>query len=115
MTTPFTADFVDALADALADRLAQALGERKLAADVVDAATLAARLGVSAQWVRDHAGELGGWRMGDGPKAPYRFDARTAEQRLRGRTPVEPDPPTQRPPSPRREAGLLPRRGDDPT
>lgn len=32
------------------------------------------RLGFSAEWVRDHAKELGGWRAGDGPKAQWRFD-----------------------------------------
>ncbi|HKZ14407.1 MAG TPA: hypothetical protein VJL81_11225 [Solirubrobacterales bacterium] len=34
----------------------------------------AARLGFSTEYVRDHAAELGGVKLTDGPKAPWRFD-----------------------------------------
>lgn len=82
MTAPLTSEDIDELADAIADRLGDA-SERLVAPAVVDAATLASRLGVSSQWVRDHAEDLGGWRLGDGPKAPYRFDAHTAIRAMR--------------------------------
>ena len=57
---PVTDEFIEALADALAIRLATARAQQpdalsQEAARGVDAATLAARLGVSPQWVRDHA------------------------------------------------------------
>ena len=117
MTRP-SPEFIDALAGALADRLAVAWTEQTGGAEVVDAARLGERLGVSAQWVREHAEDLGGWRLGDGPKAPYRFDADKAEGILRG--PAAPDGSES--PRPRARLrhrslnpDLLPVRGDDPT
>ncbi len=41
---------------------------------LVDAATLAAELGVSRDCVYTHANELGGERIGDGPRGRLRFD-----------------------------------------
>jgi hypothetical protein len=52
----------------------------------VDAATVAKNLGMSPQWVRDHARELGGWRAGSGPKAHWRFDLATVQDGLNGLT-----------------------------
>ena len=43
-------------------------------------------LGVSEDWVRDHAAELGAIRVGDGPRGMLRFEAarvRTALERRR--------------------------------
>ncbi len=40
----------------------------------VDAATLAARLGVTRGFVYEHADDLGGVRIGDGPRPRLRFD-----------------------------------------
>lgn len=40
----------------------------------VDAATLAATLGVERDWVYARAAQLGAFRLGDGPKARLRFD-----------------------------------------
>jgi hypothetical protein len=37
----------------------------------------AERLGFSPEYVREHAVELGGVKMGDGPKARWRFDPAT--------------------------------------
>ena len=118
MTMPLGPEFIDSLADALADRLADVLRKRGEAAEVVDATTLATRLGVSPQWVRDHAEELGGWRLGDGPKAHYRFDAGSAEQALRGairQASIEPARPPDSPRSRTANPDLLPVRGPDPT
>lgn len=36
-------------------------------------AQVATQLAMSQEWVRDHAGELGGIRAGSGPRAPLRF------------------------------------------
>jgi hypothetical protein len=53
----------------------------------VDAATLARILGVRRGWVYSRARELGGVRLGDGPRAPLRFDI----ERVRA-APGEADP-----------------------
>jgi hypothetical protein len=48
---------------------------------------VASKIKMSEEWVRDHAGELGGFRAGRGPRAPLRFPpdgirAYEARQRL---------------------------------
>jgi hypothetical protein len=45
---------------------------------LVDAATVAATLGVSRDTVYAHAGDLGAIRVGDGPRARLRFDLNRA-------------------------------------
>jgi len=47
-------------------------------APLVDAATLAATLGVSRDFVYEHADELGALRLGNGPRARLRFDVERA-------------------------------------
>jgi hypothetical protein len=42
---------------------------------LLTAAEVARSYGVSAQWVRDHASDLGVLRLGDGPRPRLRFDA----------------------------------------
>lgn len=49
---------------------------------LVDARTVAGILAVRPEWVRAHAQELGGVRLGTGPKAPWRFDLANAMTRL---------------------------------
>jgi hypothetical protein len=49
---------------------------------LVDAATLAAELGVSRDWVYEHAAELGALRLGSGPRARLRFDPVAARAAL---------------------------------
>ena len=119
-----TERFIENLVDALADRIAAKWsgGAHDGSPEVVGAAALAKRIGASAQWVRDHAEELGGWRLGNGPKAPYRFDVDRAERSLRGSGPERrPLPPPERDMANARRrhmpgtSGLLPVRGDDPT
>ena len=41
---------------------------------LIDAAEVARRLGVSREYVYDHAAELGAERLGTGPRARLRFD-----------------------------------------
>lgn len=77
----------------------------------IDAATLADRLAMSAQWVRDHAAELGGKRRGRGPKARWRFEwpkARDLADGLQRR--AEPTLPRSR--RRRTEPDLLPIKGE---
>jgi len=75
---------------AVAEALADVLFERGLVAAgsparVLDAAQVADLLGRDRQWVYAHAGELGAFRYGDGPKARIGFDVVTVEQWKRER------------------------------
>jgi hypothetical protein len=75
---------LEALADLLAPRLAAHL--RAPATDarpLVDANTLAAELGMSREWVYEHAHELGERVSGDGPRARKRFDVEQAREAMR--------------------------------
>jgi hypothetical protein len=77
----------DAVLEAIARRVAH------LVVDVVrepfrllDSQAVACMLGVSEDWVRDHAAELGAIRVGDGPRGMLRFEVarvRTALERRR--------------------------------
>jgi hypothetical protein len=110
-----TVELTDAQIDALAERVAAILRAEQTppAAGLVDASTLARELGVSRDWVYEHAHGLGGIRVGDGERPRWRFDldrARAAWQRPA-------DPPTR---APRRRASangraLLPVHGEDAT
>jgi hypothetical protein len=78
---------------AVAEALADVLVERGLVmpaspaspARALDAAQVAELLGRDRQWVYAHAGELGAFRYGDGPKARIGFDLVTVEQWKRER------------------------------
>jgi len=74
LLTPEQADLVEAVAR----RVVELLDERVRPAGLVDAGTLARLLGISRSTVYDHVEELGGRRLGDGPRAPVRFDVETA-------------------------------------
>lgn len=52
-------------------------------------------LAVSDDWVREHAAELGGIRLSDGPRSPLRFEPGAIED-WKSRRRVAP-PPTARP------------------
>jgi hypothetical protein len=76
-----------ALVDAIATRLLDPLAERVVEVmkdegllpasappkQWLDAAEMARRLGVTREWVYEHAGELGAVRIGDGPRPRLRF------------------------------------------
>ena len=75
--------------EALAQRVVELLraDDRESAARrLVDAATLAAELGVERSWVYEHANELHPIRLGTGPKARLRFDARIVRGTLIARS-----------------------------
>jgi hypothetical protein len=63
-----------AFADAVAERVAHLLGSHQPTAGLVDASAVAARLGVSRDWVYAHADEMGGRRIGEGSRGRLRFD-----------------------------------------
>jgi hypothetical protein len=79
---------VRALAEALADVLAErglVIAAAAAAERVLDAAEVAALLGRDRHWVYDHAGELGGFRFGDGPRGRLGFDRTSIERWKRDR------------------------------
>lgn len=51
-------------------------------AALVDVQTVAEYLGVSTDYVYEHADELGVKRLGSGPRAPLRFDLAKVDERL---------------------------------
>jgi hypothetical protein len=77
LTLTLSDDQLDAIAERIATKLAGRETERRRApahARLVDAATLARALGVSRDCVYAHAVELGGQRIGAGPRGRLRFD-----------------------------------------
>lgn len=98
------------LADALVPEIAAEIVEqvrRMLATQAggavpqaVDAATLAEHLGVTRGFVYEHADELGGVRLGDGPRARLRFDLDRALEAWNARSTSERSQPTRTPAAP---------------
>ncbi len=120
----FTIELTDAQLDVLADRVAERLRSTPAEPRFVDAATLAARLGLSRDTVYARAADFGGVKISDGPRPRWRFDLDRALEAWNGRLASErsPDPstPASRAVSRRRRgagkgssAGLLPIRGGD--
>jgi len=72
-------DQLEELADLVADRLRE---DVEPMARIVGAVELAREIGKSPAWIRAHYRELGGWRDGDGPKAPYLLNLAVARERL---------------------------------
>lgn len=66
-------------------------------------AEVADAIGFSEEWVREHAAELGGRRVGNGRRSALRFDAAGIDRWWRTRT-AEPQDITEKPqrPGPRR-------------
>jgi hypothetical protein len=81
-----------------------------VAGDLVDAAEIARRFGVSRDFVYDHADELGALRLGVGPKARLRFDPARVGSVLRA-LPEKAVKPRRRPRRGQRNSALLPIRG----
>jgi hypothetical protein len=109
------------LAAAIAEHLADLLHHRPRVR-LVDAATLATALGVSRDFVYAHANELGGERIGNGPRGRLRFDLDNA---LAACAPshASKEPPAPSKPNPKRRhrkpasgaTRLLPVRGTTPS
>jgi hypothetical protein len=78
--------------DALARRVVELLradARENAGRRLVDASTLAVELGVERSWVYEHANELHPSRLGTGPKARLRFDARIVRATLIARSVAE--------------------------
>jgi hypothetical protein len=93
----------------IAQRVAELLGRGRDAHPpdslrLLEASQLAHRLGVSREWVYEHATELGAITIGDGPKPRLRFDPDVADAALarRRRSPDPVAPKAQDTPAPRR-------------
>jgi hypothetical protein len=101
------------LAEILAERVAEKLRGVPRAEELLDAAQVAERFGVSRSFVYEHAAELGAIRLGalgEGRRPRLRFDAAAAAERLRHLPASAHDAPTaDRPPrSPKRRARPTP-------
>jgi hypothetical protein len=92
--------------EAVATRVADLLKEQHPDAELVDAAAIARRFGVSRDFVYQHADELGAVRLGDGPKARLRFDQSKVGRALR--KPTEKTTRSARRRATRRSSSLLP-------
>jgi hypothetical protein len=86
----------EALADVLAERGLVMPASSASPARVLDAAHVAELLGRDRQWVYAHAGELGAFRYGDGPKARMGFDLVAVERWKRQRQIRDTSPPRRR-------------------
>jgi hypothetical protein len=81
------------------------------APEYVDAGGVAERYGVTRTWVYRNADKLGGWKLGDGPRGRWRFEAATVDMALRGPAPTpQPAKPRKRAPTSSKTL-LLPIRG----
>jgi hypothetical protein len=77
-------DLTPQAVEQVAHRVAQLLGDERQQAEprLLSAGELARYLRVERPWIYKHRHLLGGQRIGDGPKAPWRFELDTARRRL---------------------------------
>jgi hypothetical protein len=111
--------------EAIAQRVAELLDSRISAGieRLRTAAEIAAELGTTPAWVRENAEALGALRLGNGSKAPLRFDPQVVQRRLEHRGVEVADqgrrdarrrrPPARRIPKPGRRVPLLPGKEKD--
>lgn len=66
---------VDAIARRVADLLGRSGGEEAGDSSALSVKEVADRLGVNPSFVYANARELGGYKLGDSPRARWRFDA----------------------------------------
>ena len=110
------------LIDELTDRLSDAIAERVVAAlmdqsiqqarttmALLDAQAVAQQLGVSRDWVYEHADELGASRIGSGPRPRLRFPPQALDSRTGHMRPDEAASEATKPRS--RPKGLIPIHG----
>jgi hypothetical protein len=78
-------DLTPQAVEQVAIRVAQLLAERGAQAEpeLIGAGELARKLKVERPWVYRHWRELGGFRLGEGPRAPLRFELAQAVARMR--------------------------------
>jgi hypothetical protein len=81
-------DLTPQAVEQVACRVAQLLGHgqrQRTEPRLLSAGELALCLGVARPWIYKHRRLLGGRRIGEGPKAPWRFDRQTALEALERR------------------------------
>jgi hypothetical protein len=93
-----TAADIDAIADALVEKLAE---REPAVVRYVDVRAAARRLSMSEQWVREHAAEFGGSRLGAGERGELRFDVRELDRAMAARRLEQTHPRRRRKPGPR--------------
>ena len=111
--SPYAANGAPVLPDAELRRLARLIAKelealQGLQPAVLTAAEVAKQYGLSRGWVYKHAHELGGQRMGNGPKARLRFRARDVQAGLSERPVSEDETPRPGPGGARQPVELLP-------
>lgn len=93
--------------DAIARRVAELLRDEWRASHHLDTTAVATMLGVSGDWVREHAAELGAIRVGDSAKGALRFDIKRVKTALDQRRLERSNRPSRRRPGPgRRGSGV---------
>ncbi len=76
-------DLTPQAVEQVASRVVQLLGHpQRQEQRLISAGELALYLGVTRPWIYKHRHLLGGRRLGEGPKAPWRFDRHTALEAL---------------------------------
>ena len=105
--------------EAVAQRVAELLQDGGLDGEMIDAAEVARRFGVTRDYVYTHAGRLGAIPLSSRPKARLRFDPKRVAKAMRpaevgsadrGEAPKRARRPRRR----KRSAELLPIRGERP-
>jgi hypothetical protein len=112
-SSPLLANGAPVLPDAELRRLARFIAQELealhgLQPPLLTAADVAKQYGLSRGWVYKHAHELGGQRMGNGPKARLRFRARDVQARLSELPVGEDETPRPGPGGARQPVELLP-------
>lgn len=99
-----------ATVEAIARRVVELMCQEGLApSELVDAAEIARRFGVSRDYVYEHADKLGAIRLSDGPRARLRFDPERVADALNSPSPTESTPRRAKPRHRRRgDLDLLP-------
>lgn len=72
----------DETVEAIARRVAALLAEPSPLPVLLTAGEVAGRLGVTDEWVRAHADDLGGVKLADGPRPRWRFDPAAVAEAL---------------------------------
>ena len=103
-------EIVKRVSDAVVTRVVEVLSEERRSPRArqpmpwLDAQEVARQLGVSRDWVYEHANELGASRVGAGPRPRLRFPPDAVDSRRSKPAPS----PTSEPPEQRPKRGLIP-------
>lgn len=98
----------------IAHCVVELLQDESIGGELIDAAGVARRFGVSRDFVYEHADDLGAVRLGSGPKARLRFDPVTVREGLGGSPKRETSHHKAKPVRSKCDGTLLPIRGQSP-